>query len=381
MKRLTLEDVRISLSKFANEIYEVPDYFETHSDYLDGISNKEFIKAFITLRNIIKKYYIDASSDMIGYGYSGISRKSGNESLYKNYESGLNNKEKEAQALMLLQRICKTSKLEEDNLVVNIDNFKKAINSNGKLHKPDLIIRNLMKYGFNFKGYKKSIKKSERLSLLFPDNPHLIKVLKNYCDSKYAGDGGMNEGGIYDFAHFNYKLLTIPKNESLQLNNTLVFCQLNNKAKLFLDLFNQSMNMNGFSFGDRALSGLCWGDSQFAYSPRPESKKDYVARLYQKGDSLIVRLFLKHIDRYTEFIEKSPDYIKTSFVDSHGKCTGCKSSCKTRKTYTIYGKEYSKCQGEVFYFRALQPAAVEQYMDLLILSKSKGNATAKHVKL
>jgi hypothetical protein len=110
----------------------------------------------------------------------------------------------------------------------------------------------------------------------------------------------------------------------------------------------------------------------FAYSKAPEKKKDYICRLYQRGDNLVVRLYLKNVTSYATIIEKAPGYIQEAFINEFGSCNHCKENCKHRKTYQISGKEYSKCDGCTFEFYYLGVDSIPYYMDLLRLSnKSK----------
>lgn len=124
--------------------------------------------------------------------------------------------------------------------------------------------------------------------------------------------------------------------------------------------------------GGRSDLRFCWGISQFAYSRAPQKKRDYVCRLYQRGDGLVVRLFLKNVNAYAGFIESAGDQIKDVFVNDYGKCNHCRETCKDRKTYGIDGKEYNKCGGVTFEFYDPEPCFVPRYLDLIRLSAKSG---------
>lgn len=189
-----------------------------------------------------------------------------------------------------------------------------------------------------------------------------------------TGDGG---GRIWRSCRWAksrnvYRLLSVGKDEKLPLKDLFVFDSVSERAQRFLLDFDAAMNDSGYSYGGAPTSGFCWGISQFAYSRAPEKKKDYVCRLYQRGNGLVVRLYLQNVNAYSGYIESAGDHIRDAFVNDFGKCGYCKERCRHRKSYAIDGKEYDKCDGMTFEFYDPEPAFVPRYLDLIRLSAKSG---------
>lgn len=85
-----------------------------------------------------------------------------------------------------------------------------------------------------------------------------------------------------------------------------------------------------------------------------KSKKSY-ARVYLRDEGPVVRFYFSDVDAHRQFIEQAPAHIKEAFTREHGKCDHCHNqkddgSCKHRKSYTIDGTLYEKCDGITFEF-------------------------------
>ncbi len=140
----------------------------------------------------------------------------------------------------------------------------------------------------------------------------------------------------------------------------------------FLIAFDQNMYDLGFvrsGIGDFAR----WGNYTIAYLKPNVKAKNYISKIFFDGKTVAFRLYFKDIDRHAGYIESAPDFIKDSFINDEGKCKHCQASedgnlddvCRHRKIYTIDGKTYEKCDGEVFYFHDLQAENVTDYISLI----------------
>ena len=108
------------------------------------------------------------------------------------------------------------------------------------------------------------------------------------------------------------------------------------------------------------------------------------ARIYISADGEVsLRLFLSKIDAHSQYIENAPTYIKGVFTGKHGNCTGCglrDGKCKfnSKKTYTIDGRLFNKCNARVFAFHSPSVEKLPDYMGLLeefFPAKKSGRAT------
>ncbi len=140
--------------------------------------------------------------------------------------------------------------------------------------------------------------------------------------------------------------------------------------KDFITAFDDEMKKLGYDFGNSIGSGYCWGRYMIIYSKTGVKSKKVAARVYIRQDgSVVLRLFLSGIDMHREYIEKAEPYIKDVLEGTHGDCSHCKNDkggiCKFRKTYTLDGRLFEKCNGIVFEFHKPDTAKLSGYIGLL----------------
>ncbi len=150
------------------------------------------------------------------------------------------------------------------------------------------------------------------------------------------------------------------------------FAYVGASERAFLIALDKSLYDLGFvrtGIGDFAR----WGNYTVAYLKPHVKAKNYISKVFFDGNTVTFRLYFKDIDQHAGYIERAPDMIKDPFINDEGKCQHCKASegnltddaCKHRKIYTIGGKVYEKCDGEVFYFHDLNLAKLNEYMSLI----------------
>lgn len=138
--------------------------------------------------------------------------------------------------------------------------------------------------------------------------------------------------------------------------------------KEFMIAFNNELTKLGYHFGGTIGSGFCWGKYMVIYTKVGVKSKKVYARIYIRGDSIVLRLFFSKIDSHREFIENTPEYIKEVFVGGYGKCSHCKDDkngvCKFRKTYTIHNQLIEKCNGKTFEFHNPNLEKLPDYINI-----------------
>ncbi len=139
--------------------------------------------------------------------------------------------------------------------------------------------------------------------------------------------------------------------------------------KHFMVAFDQEMLRLGYDFGGTIGSGYCWGRHMLIYAKTGVKSKQVAARIYMRESGIVLRLFLNQIDRHAASIEQAKPFIREVFTGERANCNHCREdgdgSCKFRKTYTIGGKTYEKCNGLTFEFHEPDCSKLPDYMALL----------------
>jgi hypothetical protein len=124
--------------------------------------------------------------------------------------------------------------------------------------------------------------------------------------------------------------------------------------KSFMLSFDERMQKIGYAFGENIGSGFCWGKYMMIYRKFNSKSEKVYARIYIREPKIVLRLFLNNIDNHRQFIENSVPFIKEVFTGSHAQCQHCHNEkngvCRFRKSYTLDGRFYEKCNGITFEF-------------------------------
>jgi len=136
--------------------------------------------------------------------------------------------------------------------------------------------------------------------------------------------------------------------------------------KAFILAFDKAINEFGYDCENQVGSGLTWGLFMIIYGKAGTKSRPCAARIYIKEDGeVILRFFLKQVDKHRQYIESASARIKDAFVFNDGDCTACSASCTQCKVYTVDGLEMRKCSHATFYFRRPTVDRLVDYMGLL----------------
>jgi hypothetical protein len=99
-----------------------------------------------------------------------------------------------------------------------------------------------------------------------------------------------------------------------------------------------------------------------------KSQKVY-ARIYLRDEDIALRLFLSGIDKHRQYIEQASAHIKDVFTNEFSDCHHCHNqkedgTCKFRKSYTLHGVFYEKCNGNTFWFFQSESEKMADYIGL-----------------
>lgn len=145
---------------------------------------------------------------------------------------------------------------------------------------------------------------------------------------------------------------------------------LSEADKSFIIAFDDEMKKLGYDYDNNIGSGYCWGRYMIIYSKTGVKSRKVIARVYiRENGEIVLRLFLSGIDNHCGYIENSEPYIRDVLMGAHGDCIRCKNDkggvCKFRKTYTVGGCLFEKCNGLVFEFHGPDLLKLPGYMGLL----------------
>lgn len=144
------------------------------------------------------------------------------------------------------------------------------------------------------------------------------------------------------------------------------------EMRAWLIEFEDQMEQLGFEkvvIGDFAR----WGTDTIAFIKPNVKAKTYIVKITFDGKSVQFRVYCRNVQKHQSFIESAPKHIGEIFTSAVGNCNHCSvggcvkpdGSCSHRKTYTILGNQYAKCDGKVFYVPNFSQYPVEDYMALI----------------
>lgn len=156
------------------------------------------------------------------------------------------------------------------------------------------------------------------------------------------------------------------------------FDYLSAENKRFIQLYDDEMTRQGYTFGGQIGSGYCWGRYMAIYR-RAGVKSDKVyTRIYMReSGEVAVRMFLVNVDTHRAYIENAPENIKQVFTGPHGDCNHCPERpqpCQFCKIYTVDGRVIEKCSGEVFLIHQPQTWKMEDFSSILTEFYPRRNA-------
>jgi len=129
---------------------------------------------------------------------------------------------------------------------------------------------------------------------------------------------------------------------------------LSDKSRAFLLAFDHEMEALGYYFGQSIGNGYCWGRFMVIYRKRGAKSNQVYARVYLRDNDIVLRLFLNRIDKHRAYLEQAEPFILAPFTGERGNCAHChnekNSSCKFRKSYTLFDRNIDKCNGITFEF-------------------------------
>ena len=314
-----------SVAQILDFMIPIPDIFNVNEKYLYDCDETDFIYGFKNLSEIISNIYTDIIKSPDEYGLSLVP-----DINYGVFNPKANQSSNYARSLMSLLRIIgQTGEFINGELTVSIDLYNsmiKTLKPKYKIPKPNMIIKKLFDFRFfisefNGKSFAKDIK---YFVISYPDNPYIIKALKGYT---------MTEIKTFEFFSLHYYLVskpdTIPYNQ-----NSITFGEyLKKSGKEFFYEFDRCMRNAGYT---------CLWDKSYSYALAYfEDVKDYyIIRLNPNDSMLEMKMRLKNVSNYIDYIETLPQHIKELFMTAPSATTDMNKNIHDNIEWTLDGKKY-----------------------------------------
>jgi len=148
---------------------------------------------------------------------------------------------------------------------------------------------------------------------------------------------------------------------------------ISEKDKQFIVAFDDAITKAGYE-SNGIQPYVVFGKYKIEYFRAGLKTQKYLARIYIRDEEIVLRMYFSNIDKHREYIEKSPDFIKSPFINDYMRCNegkrcggiGDKNGiCRYRKTYTIDNTVYNKCAEQSFMFFQPDISHAEKYIELL----------------
>ncbi len=323
-----------------NELVDIPEKLEIHSDFLQRLSHEEFESAFRDIGEMFLQMYSDMADSPQRFGLP----------LYKideyDYFSSQAREARTAPWNLFYFMFCMFAcgNFKENVLVAETAEIKKI----NKAKKTNLLLEALRDYGFVFEGIKKcSLSSGDYLEIDYPDNRNILEVLsvvakkvkstqikdvKNYYSNVIAFSNA--------FIGWNYKILT----------EDLHTCSLADGCDYVADKMHDESDKEVISTIDNILTEYGYtkkkGDSNEGPSVRYYCRKSSVYDYALTSDmgTLYLELRIRNAEKCLEYLSECPERILEIFRYSD---TGCQNringTCRSGVKYVFEQKERWHC--------------------------------------
>lgn len=348
----TIDQLHDALVSYNGHMCVIPETFPVLSEYLHGLSESEFCRAFAQLEKIIIALYTYLTDHPEAIGLTVRDKKTGEWKLQSSQHISCVKK--------LLYVIGRFGVPDGDGLHISTNTLLNAYmtyyhNSSVELsdtvkefekEKQDkffaskhmrMVFDCLSRFGFVFGGLETP--ETPTLNVRYPENPAILTVLHSFARAKICR---ISFG--FDFTKCNYRVFAHPADGKLPLCDLYSYQLLSDENKTFLLNLNDELEKIGTTYGE------CAGGWYSGTLPCDYNYKNKVRILQNIENGLlphVVLRFGKKAERMAVFIESLPQEYK-GLVQ---KCRGCrKGECDHRIPVAADGKTQMICNVAWWYF-------------------------------
>lgn len=351
-----------------NELVDVPEQFEIHSDFLHHLSREDLESAFQQIHEMFYQIYSDMANSPMDFGYP----------LYLVDEYDYFSKEaREVRTapwsifhLLLFMFSCG----EYNGTVFVADTTE--IRRLNKAKKTNLLLKALTDYGFVFDGIKNySLSSGKQLEIDYPDNRKVLEVLSMVA-KKVRNTQLRDVSNLYSnmvvfgnaFVGWNYKIL----GEDMQTCSLAEGCDYvadkmhSEKDRAVIDMVHKRLTGQGFTIHK--------GDANEGPAIRYFRKQSvYDFALVSDKGRLILELRIRNAEACLSYLSECSDRIITMFRATD---TGCQNrrngTCKYGVGYVFENEEkwHCGCCGAPFKIQPVEED-IEHYFKLVELGNKR----------
>ncbi len=348
----TLDQLHDALVSYNSYMCEIPETFPILSEYLHGLSESEFCRAFAKLEKSIIDLYTYLTDYPESIGLTVRDKKTGEWKIQSSQHISCVKK--------LLYVLGRHGTINGDCLHISMNDLMNAYmtyypNSSVELsdtvkefekEKQDkfftskhmqMVFDCLAKFGFTFDGL--DALETQVIEVRYPENPAVLTVLHSFAQAKICR---INFG--FDFTKCNYRVFAHPTYGKLPLQDLYSYQLLSEKNKAFLLKLNAELEKIGTTYGE------CAGGWYNGTLPCDYNYKNKLRLLQNMESGLVPHVVLrfgKKAEKMAALIESLPEEYK-GLVQ---KCRGCrKGECDHRIPVAAEGKTQMICNVAWWYF-------------------------------
>ena len=298
-----------------NKIPPVPSGTIIPVQYRNGLDHPEFVRALSQYQELLKTIYNDIAHDPESFGMISLP-------IDFEYHGPVSKDEGKSRKSFArfgntLHALFTSCLIQDGKLIIDEDDFKSY-----KIPKSDIIKARLLDYGFVFQDS----------SILYPDNPHILRVMKAFTDVeiKHGGDNMIDAClATADWRTFLFE--TIPYDLDDVLRNILL-----ETDKRLVTIIDQKLTSIGFK--RQVINTGLWTVKYFYKNERKETVVFHVER----DDSFSMNIRPLHVAEYSNRFNALSEHVRYACL--HGRdCCHC-GYCNHFYTFQYEDKSYEKCQ-------------------------------------
>ena len=351
------EEIAKQSAKMRREnIKLIPEDCKINPQYLDSLTNEEFVSIFRELQELFIAIYTDIEKAPFDWGYPSVNNTT---ELWGSAYNRISD---------LFGALCYSGVLQDGKMLVNsvpkpknydwnnpIVSFRIAMNKHKKY---DMILGKLNDFGFVIEGYSK---KAGSFVVAYPSNPILLEVMHLYSQVRQ-----------HNFKNFSYRWVESPAEQKYNPIFLVEMDFASDKMREIGEWLYKEAERYGFSIDPNEwMEKGCFlykkGSKRFMLVRQGERKPGTNSFVYHDTKIITKVSFIRSFEREPEKMRELANRFPQVFcLDDVGKCCH-ESKCTFRMNFTFDGVSYKRCGLGNFFFEDITLDDVKAIFELFVL--------------